>query len=140
MTHPSREEVLSIFQPLSERGRAGAFFHHVADDVDWLLMGHSPMSGQYTSKSEFMAATLQVLGDKVLTEPLTMRVVNVVVGNDSPEAAVEMEAIDARCKNGESKIIHHSSDRRTLTEESVQPLTNRTRHQVRYDLLLGGEI
>lgn len=98
---PSVSEIKQIFEPLSIQGSQSKYFDHVADDVDWTIMGHSPMSGRYTSKKEFVDATLTVLREKVLTEPLRMKVVNVIAG-DGEWAAVEMEAIDAVCKNGES--------------------------------------
>jgi len=98
--YPSKEEIRSIFQPLSQAGQAPSFFEHVADDVDWTIKGHSPMSRRYDSKADFVASTLELLGTKVLTKPLTMQVANVVGGGDSDEAVVEMEAMDAQCRNG----------------------------------------
>ena len=99
---PSSSDIHDIFQPLSVQGSQNQFFEHVADSVNWEIRGHSPMSKTYTSKSEFAAATLQVLREKVLTEPLRLKVINVAGGSvDSEWATVEMEAIDATCKNGE---------------------------------------
>jgi hypothetical protein len=31
----------------------GDFVAHVLDDADWQIMGHSPLSGAYTNKTEF---------------------------------------------------------------------------------------
>ena len=56
----------------------------------------------YTNKAEFQAKTLQYLGDKVLTEPLKVHVINIVGGSGEEDTvAVEMKA-DAVCRNGES--------------------------------------
>ena len=52
-------------------------------------------------QAEFEAKTLYHLGDKVLTEPLKMHVVNIVGGcGEEDTVAVEMKA-DAVCRNGE---------------------------------------
>jgi ketosteroid isomerase-like protein len=56
--------VRKIFAGL-EHGDGAAFFAHVADDVDWTVMGTHPLAGQYTSKADFIAATFAKLG-KVL--------------------------------------------------------------------------
>jgi len=64
------------------------------------------MSRTYTSKQDFMDSTLKVLAERVLTDPLRLRVVNVVgtlegEGEEMDgEVAVELEAIDAVCRNG----------------------------------------
>jgi len=68
-------------------------------------MGHSPMSRQYVGKQDFVDNTIKVLSGRILTEPLRLKVANVVgsvTGDDgiSGEVAVEFEAIDAVCKNG----------------------------------------
>ena len=74
-------------------------------------MGHSPMSGSYTNKHDFELKTLHFLGDKVLTEPLKMYVVNVIGGGGSEDTfAVEMKA-NADCRNGEILFSFNFSDR-----------------------------
>ena len=65
------------------------------------------MSHHYSTKEDFIATTLKVLSEKVLTEPLTLEVRN-VVGTLSGEkqdelegeVAIELSAIDATCRNG----------------------------------------
>lgn len=90
-TYPTKAEIEAMFSALSTPGRD--FFVHVVDDVDWAIMGHSPLSQVYADKAEFRRKTLQFLGDKVLTEPLKMHVVNVVCGGGEENmAAVEMKA------------------------------------------------
>ena len=79
-------------------------------------MGHSPMSRQYSGKQDFTDNTLKVLAERVLMEPLRLRVKSVIVsseyegedgkgsegggGETDGEVAIELEAIDAVCKNG----------------------------------------
>jgi hypothetical protein len=48
--------VRKIFAGL-ERGDGAGFFAHVADDVDWTVMGTHPLAGHYTSKADFIAGT-----------------------------------------------------------------------------------
>jgi len=48
--------VRQIFAGL-EHGDGAGFFTHVADDVDWTVMGTHPLAGHYKSKADFTAAT-----------------------------------------------------------------------------------
>lgn len=96
---PSASTIARIFAPLSTQGTQPKFFDHVSDTVHWTIMGHSPLSRQYTSKADFIRQTLTLLGQEVLTEPLVLTVHNIVAG-EGEWAAVEMTA-DAVCKNGE---------------------------------------
>ena len=47
------DRVRDIFKGL-ENGDGGAFFTHVADDVDWIVMGTHPLAGHYLSKADFI--------------------------------------------------------------------------------------
>jgi hypothetical protein len=53
--------VREIFKGL-EDGDGAAFFTHVADDVDWTVMGTHPLAGRYRSKADFIAGTFTKLG------------------------------------------------------------------------------
>jgi ketosteroid isomerase-like protein len=97
--YPTISEIRDLFANLSN-GQASVFFDRVIDDVDWLIRGHSPMSGQYNSKVDFQAKTLKVLDSQLLKEPLAMYVDNVVGGGEQDQAVVEMHA-DSVCRNGE---------------------------------------
>jgi uncharacterized protein len=48
--------VRNIFKGL-QNGDGAAFFAHVADDVDWIVMGTHPLAGHYASKKAFIAGT-----------------------------------------------------------------------------------
>jgi ketosteroid isomerase-like protein len=99
---PTREQIKQMFAPLSQQGQQASFFDSVADDVHWTILGHSPMSKTYSNKKDFVDGTLTVLREKVLTEPLRLRVIHVTGGGDGDEwATIEMQSIDAKCKNGE---------------------------------------
>jgi ketosteroid isomerase-like protein len=81
--------VKSLFANL-ENGKSGAFFEHVADDVNWTVMGTHPLAGNYHTKADFLTHTFARL-DKILKEGVVLRVTNILVDGDS--AAVEMESI-----------------------------------------------
>jgi ketosteroid isomerase-like protein len=87
--------VRSIFAGL-ERGDGDAFFRHVADDVDWTVMGTHPLAGRYRSKADFRAATFTKLG-KVLPAGAQLKVTGVLVAGDV--AAVELLS-GATARNG----------------------------------------
>ena len=48
-----------------EHGDGAAFFSHVADDVDWIVMGTHPLAGHYKSKADFTAGTFAKLACSV---------------------------------------------------------------------------
>ena len=87
--------VRKIFSGL-EHGDGGAFFEHVADDVDWIVMGTHPLAGHYKSKSDFIAGTFAKLG-KVLPDGAQLHVEHLLVADD--QAVVELHS-EATAKNG----------------------------------------
>src|SRR5580692_8259541 len=89
------EYVREIFSAL-EHGNGAAFFDHVADDVDWTVMGTHPLAGRYTSKEQFIAGTFAKLG-QVLPQGAQLHVEHVIVKDD--QAVVELHSL-ATAKNG----------------------------------------
>jgi ketosteroid isomerase-like protein len=87
--------VRRIFAGL-EHGDGAAFFEHVADDVDWTVMGTHPLAGHYKSRAEFTAATFAKLG-KVLPDGAQLNVSDVFIAGDV--AIVELHS-KATAKNG----------------------------------------
>ena len=55
--------VREVFKGL-EHGDGDAFFAHVADNVDWTVMGTHPLAGHYHSKEDFIAGTFAKLGSR----------------------------------------------------------------------------
>ena len=89
------EFVREIFAGL-EHGDGAAFFGHVTDDVDWIVMGTHPLAGHYTSKADFIAGTFAKLG-KVLANGAQLHVDNLIVDDDV--AIVELHS-KANARNG----------------------------------------
>jgi ketosteroid isomerase-like protein len=87
--------VRKIFAGL-EHGDGAAFFAHVADDVDWTVMGTHPLAGHYKSKADFVAGTFAKLG-KVLPDGTQLNVNDLFIAGDV--AIVELHS-KATAKNG----------------------------------------
>lgn len=87
--------VRRIFAGL-EHGDGAAFFEHVADDVDWTVMGTHPLAGHYKSKADFAAATFAKLG-KVLPDGAQLHVDGLFIDGDV--AIVELHS-QATAKSG----------------------------------------
>jgi uncharacterized protein len=89
------QTVRQIFAGL-EHGDGDAFFSHVADDVDWTVMGTHPLAGHYASKAAFKAGTFSKLG-KVLPDGTQLRVTHAFVSGST--AVVELVSA-ATARNG----------------------------------------
>ena len=87
--------VREIFKGL-ENGDGASFFKHVADDVDWTVMGTHPLAGHYLSKKAFVAGTFAKLGE-VLTNGTQLRTEHMIVKED--QAVVELRSL-ATAQNG----------------------------------------
>jgi len=87
--------VRKIFAGL-EHGDGAAFFSHVADDVDWIVMGTHPLAGHYKSKADFTAGTFAKLA-KVLLNGAQLHVDNLIVHEDVAIVELHSEAV---AKNG----------------------------------------
>jgi uncharacterized protein len=89
------QTVRSIFAGL-EHGDGDASFAHVADDIDWKVVGTRPLVGHDACKGAFKDGTFSKLG-KVLPDGAQLRVTNVIVADDV--AVVELVS-DATARNG----------------------------------------
>src|SRR6202046_5194448 len=87
--------VREIFKGL-EQGDGNAFFVHVADDVDWTVMGTHPLAGHYRSKADFIAGTFTKLG-QVLPQGTQLHLEYLIVKGD--QAVVELHSL-ATARNG----------------------------------------
>jgi uncharacterized protein len=88
------DRIREIFKAL-ETGDGAAFFTHVAEDVDWTVMGTHPLAGRYRSRAGY-ASTFTKLG-KVLPHGAQLRVEHVLVKDN--EAVVELRSL-ATAANG----------------------------------------
>jgi uncharacterized protein len=91
----THESVREIFKGL-ENGDGSAFFQHVADNVDWTVMGTHPLAGHYLSKKAFIEGTFANLG-QVLPNGAELHTENVIVEGD--QAVVELHSM-ATASNG----------------------------------------
>src|SRR3984957_9326435 len=89
------ERVREIFRGL-ENGDGAAFFTHVADDVDWTVMGTHPLAGRYRNKADFIAGTFTKLG-QVLPQGTQLHLEYLIVKGD--QAVVELHSL-ATARNG----------------------------------------
>jgi ketosteroid isomerase-like protein len=89
------DQAREIFEGL-ENGDGAAFFAHVADDVDWTVMGTHPLAGHYLRKADFIAVTFAKLG-QVLPQGAQLHLENLIVNGD--QAAVELRSL-AIARNG----------------------------------------
>src|SRR5580700_12081833 len=89
------DRVREIFRGL-EKGDGAAFFQHVADDVDWTVMGTHPLAGHYSSKKAFIEGTFAKLG-RVLPQGAQLHVEHLLVKDD--QAVVELRSL-ATAGNG----------------------------------------
>jgi ketosteroid isomerase-like protein len=87
-------QVRDIFNNLETN--EGAFFAHVADNVDWIVEGTHPLAGHYHSKADFQAHTFAKLA-KVLPHGAELHVEHALVSGDW--AVVELHSL-ATAKNG----------------------------------------
>jgi uncharacterized protein len=83
------DSVRSLFANL-ESGRTDVFFDHVAEDVNWTVMGTHPLAGTYHTKADFLAHTFARL-NKLLKEGVILRVTNLLVDGDT--AVVELQSL-----------------------------------------------
>jgi ketosteroid isomerase-like protein len=91
----THERVREIFKGL-ENGEGSAFFQHVAENVDWMVMGTHPLAGHYLSKKAFIEGTFAKLG-QVLSHGAQLHIKNVIVQGD--QAVIELHSL-ATAKNG----------------------------------------
>jgi ketosteroid isomerase-like protein len=91
----THERVREIFKGL-EKGEGSAFFQHVAENVDWTVMGTHPLAGHYLRKAAFIEGTFAKLG-QVLPHGAQLHTENVIAEGD--QAVVELHSL-ATAMNG----------------------------------------
>ncbi|KAI1661783.1 hypothetical protein F4813DRAFT_385455 [Daldinia decipiens] len=95
--YPTKARIREIFAHLTA-GDAPTFYTHVADDVDWTIMGSHALSGHYSDKATLMSKALSRIGS-LFDSPMKLRITGVIGGEVEEWAVVEMAA-DGICKNG----------------------------------------
>jgi ketosteroid isomerase-like protein len=89
------DRVREIFKGL-EMGDGAAFLQHVADDVQWTVLGTHPLAGHYRNKQALIEGTLAKL-NPVLTRGVELFIDHLLVDDD--HATVELRSY-ATAKNG----------------------------------------
>lgn len=84
----NKKTVTEIFDNL--KNDSSKFFAHVADNVNWTVMGTHPLAGVYKSKEDFLNHTFRRL-NKVLKEGVILKIDHVFV--DGNCAIVEMQSL-----------------------------------------------
>ncbi|HEY8582598.1 MAG TPA: nuclear transport factor 2 family protein [Capillimicrobium sp.] len=87
-----RSEGEALFRLLEQPETAPAFFERVADDVTWTVMGTHPISGTYTSKAEFLAATFGRLAP-LMRHGVHLRLTSLVVDGDTMVAELHADSV-----------------------------------------------
>jgi ketosteroid isomerase-like protein len=82
------DRVREIFKGL-ENGDGAAFFEHVADDVDWTVMGTHPLAGHYRTKTALVAGTFARL-NRVLPNGTRLQIDHLLVKDD--QAVIELHS------------------------------------------------
>jgi hypothetical protein len=91
----SAEGARAIFTKLQD-GDGSSFFEHVANDVDWTVMGTHPLAGRYRGKTALRAGTLDKLA-QVLPKGPQLRVVDLIICESWVVVELRSEAV---AKNG----------------------------------------
>mgnify|MGYP000849200612 CR=1 FL=1 len=81
-------QVKNLFNNL-ETGKNELFFEHVAENVNWTVMGTHPLARTYHNRDDFISSTFERL-NRVLREGVVLKVSNILVQEDT--AVVEMES------------------------------------------------
>lgn len=90
MTRLTKSELQSILEQ-ADVPNGGPLWPRVSPDVDWQVMGSGPGTGQYHDLKELRAKTLERLLKHVDGE-LSLKVVNVIVGDNPEWTTLELEA------------------------------------------------
>ncbi len=88
----TKEQVQTIFAKLSS-DHPNEFFSHVAENVQWDVLGTHPLAGHYTTKQEFQEATFTRLG-RLFSGTLKLYTRAVIMEADAEQAAVELYTRD----------------------------------------------
>ena len=83
------ETVEKFFYNL-EVGSNDKFFEHVAENVNWTVMGTHPLAGTYKNKEEFISHTFGRL-NKILKKEMVLKINNIILAENI--AIVEMESL-----------------------------------------------
>ncbi|KAI2466591.1 hypothetical protein F4781DRAFT_349824 [Annulohypoxylon bovei var. microspora] len=96
LPYPTKERIREIFAHFAE-GNSEAFYAHVADDVDWTVMGSHAIAGRYNKATFKSEALARIYG--IFDGPVKLHVRSIIGGEVEEWAVIELSA-EAKCKNG----------------------------------------
>ncbi|KAI6092951.1 hypothetical protein F4821DRAFT_253694 [Hypoxylon rubiginosum] len=91
---PTKARIREIFAHLGT-GDMASFYTHVADDVDWTVMGTHVLSGHHVDKESFLS-NLRWGVEGVFEGPLKLHVTSIIGGDVEEWAVIEMVS-EATC-------------------------------------------
>jgi ketosteroid isomerase-like protein len=97
--YPDEGDIAKIFESINE-GDFMTFFHHVAPNVSWTMMGTHPLAGEYHNITIFAVDALERLNQTMdPSQKTSMKLVSVVGGGDSEWSVQELHGTGI-AKNG----------------------------------------
>ncbi|KAI0383004.1 hypothetical protein F5Y04DRAFT_37551 [Hypomontagnella monticulosa] len=94
--YPTKARIREIFTCLAE-GNVPSFYAHVADDVEWTVIGSHHLCGHYAGKAAVAAAMAPI--NAAIERPIKLHVTSIIGGEVESWAVIELVA-EAKCKNG----------------------------------------
>ena len=95
--YPTKARIREIFTCLAE-GNVPSFYAHVADDVEWTVIGSHHLSGLYVGKAAVATAMAPI--NAAIERPIKLHVTSIIGGEVEDWVVIELVA-EAKCKNGE---------------------------------------
>ena len=144
MPSPTQTQIRSLLTLLSQPPSGNDdFFTHVRDDVIWTVTGKSFLSGRWTTKASYRAATWAKIGNLLKPPGIKLKIAegeegSIIVGQDGRWAAAELYTVDTYTKSGvrydQSYVWHMHFDEEGMIAEVKVWLDTLTLERV-----LGGE-
>jgi len=143
MPYPTCSQILAILRPLSNPPAGNnEFFAHIRNDVVWTVTGHSLLSGTWTTKKSYRAATFAKIGPLFAAPGMKLEILGaeqgIIVG-DNGRAVAELKTVDTYTKSGIMYDQHYSWHMR-FDEESMITEVKAFMDTAHLEKVLGAEL